>query len=78
MQLLLVSLSFSTTLVLCGSLTASTDKKMDQYLEQSALIEPVTAMQSEIGLMKYELKETKAQLNEAKTKIGRASCRERV
>ena len=79
MQLLLGSLSLTTTLVLCGSLTASADLKTDQYLEQSALIELVTTMQSEIGLIKSELKatkselkETKAQLNETKTELNGA------
>ena len=63
MQLLLGSLS--TTLVLSGSLKASVNLKM----EQSALIELVTAMQSEIGFMKSELKETKAQLNLTTTEL---------
>ena len=63
MQLLLGSLS--TTLVLSGSLKASVNLKM----EQSALIELVTTMQSEIGFMKSELKETKAQLNLTTTEL---------
>ena len=69
MQLLLGSLSLSTTLVLCGSLTASADLKIDQYLEQSALIELVTTMQSEIGLIKSELKETITELEKTKSAL---------
>ena len=69
MQLLLGSLSLSTTLVLCGSLTASADLKIDQYLEQSALIELVTTMQSEIGLIKSELKETITELENTKSAL---------
>ena len=69
MQLLLGSLSLSTTLVLCGSLTASADLKTDQYLEKSALIELVTTMQSEIGLIKSELKETITELEKTKSAL---------
>ena len=69
MQLLLGSLSLSTTLVLCGSLTASADLKTDQYLEQSALIELVTTMHSEIGLIKSELKETMTELENTKSAL---------
>ena len=69
MQLLLGSLSLSTTLVLCGSLTASADLKIDQYLEQSALIDLVTTMQSEIGLIKSELKETITELEKTKSAL---------
>ena len=72
--------SLTSPVVLSVSLTGSADPKMgrhfqqDQYLEQSALIELVTAMQSDIGLIKAELKETKAELNQTKTELDKAKC----
>lgn len=66
--------SFTSPVVLSVSLTGSAEPKMgrhfqqDQYLEQSALIELVTTMQSDIGL----IKETKAELKQTKTELDKA------